>query len=123
MERTFSYEERAARLRAVADETRIRLLRALLAGEKCVIELVEALGLEQPTVSHHLGLLRRAGLVTARREGKRVVYAVSPEVRPGDGDASSLDLGCCRIEFRPLAAEGGGFIPHHASRPAKQATL
>jgi ArsR family transcriptional regulator len=105
MEHTFSYEERAERLRAVADETRLRILRTLLAGEKCVLELGAALGLEQPTVSHHLGLLRRARLVTARREGKRVVYAVSPEVRPVDGDESSLDLGCCRISFRPLAGE------------------
>lgn len=102
---TFTYGERAARLRAVADETRLRILRTLLVGEKCVTELAKALRLEQPTVSHHLGLLRQAGLVAARRKGKRVVYAVSPEVRPGDGDGFSLDLGCCRITFRPLAAE------------------
>ena len=105
MECTFSYEERAERLRAVADETRIRILRILLDGAQCVTELAQSLGLEQPTVSHHLGLLRRAKLVTAQRQGKRVLYAVAPEVRPVDGEASSLDLGCCRIAFRPLAQE------------------
>lgn len=105
MDRSFSYAERAARLRAVADEIRLRILRSLLAGEKCVLDLSAALGLEEPTVSHHLALLRNAKLVVARREGKRVVYAVAPEVCPGDGDGTSLDLGCCRISFRPLAPD------------------
>ena len=102
MDRSFSYKDRAARLRAVADQTRLRILRSLLSGEKCVLDLSDALGLEQPTVSHHLGLLRSAKLVTTRREGKRVVYAVAPGVRPVDGDETCLDLGCCQISFRPL---------------------
>jgi len=100
--RSFTYAERAARLRAVADETRVRILRALLQKDQCVTEIAVALGLGQPTVSHHLAILRQAGLVAPRREGKRVVYAVSPEVRPVDGEESCLELGCCRISFRPL---------------------
>jgi len=102
MEHTFTYRERAERLRAVADETRIRLLRTLCKGEKCVSEMAELLGLEQPTVSHHLGILRRAGLVEARRDGPRVVYALSAPLRPSAGAGHGLNLGCCRIEFKPL---------------------
>lgn len=89
----------------MADETRGRVLRSLLRKDQCVTEIAAILGLEQPTVSHHLAILRQAGLVVPRREGKRTFYAVSPEVRPVDGEESCLELGCCRISFRPLPEE------------------
>lgn len=101
MDHTFTYQERAERLRAVADETRIRLLRTLCEGEKYVSELADRLGLAQPTVSHHLAILRRAGLVEARRDGPRVVYALPESLHPPAKEELILDLGCCRIEFKP----------------------
>lgn len=61
-------------VKAMADETRQRILSLLQRGEMNVGELTEALGLTQPTVSHHLVLMRRAGLVFRRREGKQVFY-------------------------------------------------
>lgn len=60
--------------KALADPTRLRLLRLLDAAELHVNELVEVLELPQPTVSRHLGVLLRAGLVTRRRDGQWTFY-------------------------------------------------
>ena len=61
--------------KALADPTRQKILEMLLQGEKTVSEIVEAFQLSQPTISHHLELLSRYGLLTSRKEGKRVYYA------------------------------------------------
>lgn len=63
--------------KALADETRQAILRMLLQGEMCVSDIVNAFGLSQPTISHHLGTLKNAGLVSSRKEGKQVYYAVN----------------------------------------------
>jgi len=63
--------------RAMADETRQRILVLLLEGEKGAGDIVAAFPTSQPTVSHHLGILRQMGLVTARKEGKQVYYALN----------------------------------------------
>jgi ArsR family transcriptional regulator len=65
----------------VADPARLRLLSLLQAqpgGEACVCHLTEPLRLSQPTVSHHLGVLLRAGLVTRERRGTWAWYRVVP---------------------------------------------
>jgi len=67
----------ALRFRALGDETRLRLLETLATGERCVSDLMDALGLGQSLVSHHLRALREAGLVTVRRDGRRIHYAIS----------------------------------------------
>ncbi|WIN00842.1 metalloregulator ArsR/SmtB family transcription factor [Actinoplanes oblitus] len=64
-------------LSMLADPTRLRLLAALLPGERDVSALTAATGSARPAVSQHLGKLRLAGLVRVRREGRRQVYAVS----------------------------------------------
>jgi len=64
-------------LAAVAEPTRMRLLALLQGGEACVCDLYGALDLPQPLVSRHLGVLRRAGLVTARREGLWMHYSLA----------------------------------------------
>jgi ArsR family transcriptional regulator len=65
--------------KALADETRQAILRLLLQGEMCVSDIVEAFGLSQPTISHHLGILKNVGLVSSRKEGKQVYYATNQE--------------------------------------------
>jgi len=61
----------------LADETRLRILEMLgRRKELCVRDLWERLGQSQPAVSHHLGLLRMAGLVDTRQEGKHVYYRI-----------------------------------------------
>ena len=59
---------------ALADETRLRLLSLIRGGEICVCHLQGVLQTNQPKVSRHLAYLRRAGLVTAREEGKWTHY-------------------------------------------------
>lgn len=67
---------------ALGDPVRLRLMSLLLTaevGEVCACDLVEPVGKSQPTVSHHLKVLRDAGLVTATRRGTYIWYAVVPE--------------------------------------------
>ncbi|MHC4948629.1 MAG: ArsR/SmtB family transcription factor [Planctomycetota bacterium] len=66
-------------LRLLADPTRLRLLRLLQYKELNVSAICRRLELAQPTVSHHLGLLRSVGLVNNRRQGKQVFYRLNPE--------------------------------------------
>lgn len=68
--------------KALADESRIRILAALRQGELSVGEIVQALGLGQSRVSRHLNILAAAGLVVSRRDGRWVFYAL-PENGPG----------------------------------------
>ncbi|MCK4873368.1 MAG: winged helix-turn-helix transcriptional regulator [Phycisphaerales bacterium] len=65
--------------RLLSDPTRLRILRILSDGERHVTSLCQLLSLPQPTVSHHLGLLRGAGVATGRRAGKQVYYRLNPE--------------------------------------------
>jgi ArsR family transcriptional regulator len=78
-----------ALLAAVAEPTRLRLLALIAPGEVCVCDLVGALDLPQPLVSRHLGVLRRAGLVSARRDGLWMHYSLA-EPRSA-GHAKLLD--------------------------------
>jgi ArsR family transcriptional regulator len=68
---------------SLANDTRLRSLVLLLGHEElCVCELTHALGLSQPQVSRHLGLLRESGLVTDRRKGQWVYYRIHRDL-PG----------------------------------------
>jgi len=64
-------------VKALADETRQAILELLQAQEMNVGDIAAHFRVTQPTISYHLGLLRRAGLVVARREGRQVVYAAN----------------------------------------------
>jgi ArsR family transcriptional regulator len=72
----------AEAFKALGDPVRLRLLSLLATaaeGEVCACDLVEPVGKSQPTVSHHLKVLREAGLVTAAKRGVNIWYAVVPE--------------------------------------------
>jgi len=60
--------------RALADETRVRIVALLSHGELCVCHVEHALAVAQPTVSRHLAILRAAGIVDSRRDGSWVYY-------------------------------------------------
>jgi ArsR family transcriptional regulator, arsenate/arsenite/antimonite-responsive transcriptional repressor len=64
--------------RAVADPTRLRILNLLRGGERCVCELTDTLRCPQPKASRHLAYLRKAGLVTARKQGLWAYYKLAP---------------------------------------------
>ena len=75
-------DQLAKALKTIADPARLRLLSLIQAqpdGEACVCHLTEPLGLSQPTVSHHLKVLRTAGLVERERRGSWAYYRVVPE--------------------------------------------
>jgi DNA-binding transcriptional ArsR family regulator len=64
-------------LKALANETRLKMLRLLSIREMCVCELTVALDLTQPTASHHLNILQNVGLLEDRKDGKWVFYSVA----------------------------------------------
>jgi len=68
--------------KALADATRLRILRLLMAGEVCVCDIHETLKIPQAKASRHLAYLRRAGLVATRREGLWVHYSLSKSADP-----------------------------------------
>jgi len=69
----------AEAMKTLADGTRLRLLLLLREGEANVSDLCTRMGLAQPIVSHHLGLLRMAGWVSNRRQGKNIYYRLAGE--------------------------------------------
>lgn len=68
--------------KALADVTRLRIVRLLMAGEVCVCDIHDSLKIPQAKASRHLAYLRRAGLVTTRREGLWVHYSLSKSADP-----------------------------------------
>ena len=77
----------AALFAALADPTRLRLMNLIAGREVCVCHLVEVLDQGQPKISRHLAYLRKAGVVTARREGKWMNYRLCP---PADEAVASI---------------------------------
>ncbi len=86
-------------LKVLADETRLAVMRRLMQGPQRVGELNEQLHVEQTLLSHHLRVLRDAGLVSSRRIGKSVEYKISDRVESKRRGAV-LELGCCKLDFR-----------------------
>ena len=66
-------------LKALADPIRMEVVQTLAGGERCVCDLTEALGLAQSRLSFHLKVMRQAGLITAREEGRWVYYKLAPQ--------------------------------------------
>ena len=86
----------ALRFRALGDETRLRILEQLIAGECSVTDLTERVDIGQSLMSHHLRILREAGLVAVRREGRWIHYSTAEPA-----------LAACRLaldEMEPMRA-------------------
>ena len=92
--------------RALSDETRLAVLELLRFGERCVCDLQSDLDVAQSRLSFHLRVLRDAGLVVDRRDGRWSFYALAPEaieelhdlvvaLRPGPGRLPVLQEDCC----------------------------
>ncbi|MBY0521803.1 MAG: metalloregulator ArsR/SmtB family transcription factor [Gemmataceae bacterium] len=86
-------------LKALGDPDRLRIIQCLQDGPKNVSELSALLSAELANVSHHLRVLRDAGLVCDSKQGKFVVYSLHPEVFRHGKLTDSLDLGCCKLEL------------------------
>lgn len=79
MSRSSKGEDLVGLFAALADTTRLRLLNLMAGREICVCHFVEILGQSQPKISRHLAYLRRAGIVSARRDGKWMHYRILPQ--------------------------------------------
>lgn len=77
--RTATIQDYVPLFRALCHPTRAQIIEFLLSGERCVCEMTGPLDLSQPLVSHHLGLLREAGIVNVRDEGARTYYSINRE--------------------------------------------
>jgi DNA-binding transcriptional ArsR family regulator len=95
----------AARLRAIGDPTRLRLLDALRDGERSVQELTDLLGAGQQNVSKHLGVLHGAGIVSRRKVGTSVRYAVAD---PAVYELCEQVCGSLQAQLAELTALVGG---------------
>ena len=118
---------------ALADATRLRLLNLMDGREVCVCYFVEILRQGQPKISRHLAYLRKAGIVSARREGKWMHYRILPQAdeaaasilaavlaslradRQMQGDRAKLERACCAPQKLVM--------PEGAPRPAPVAKL
>jgi DNA-binding transcriptional ArsR family regulator len=99
----------ARKLSALAAPERLRIISLLRQGPLNVSEIEEQLGIKLVNVSHHLSVLRHAGLVEAEKRGRFVYYSLPPgALCPDgpDGTTEHLDLGCCRLEL-PAPDEKG----------------
>ena len=68
--------------KALSDETRLRIFLLFIQSEElCVCELVNILNMEQSRISHSIRILREAGLIVSRREGRWIIYSVNPEIK------------------------------------------
>ena len=91
---------RAAELfHALSDRTRLSIIQRLRAGERCVCELTDALEAAQSRLSFHLKVLKDAGLVTDRREGRWMYYVLNPDALAEVGDLAET------LAAAPTAAE------------------
>ncbi len=90
-------------LKALADRSRMRLVKRLVSGDAIVNDLAAALDLSQYNVSKHLRVLRHAGIVDVRSDGTRREYFIAPAVRHRlDKKGTSLDFGCCTFHLDRL---------------------
>ncbi|HSZ56480.1 MAG TPA: metalloregulator ArsR/SmtB family transcription factor [Tepidisphaeraceae bacterium] len=90
--------------RLLSDKTRVKILFLLTQGERNVSSLCQELRLPQPTVSHHLGLLRSRNLITNRRNGKQVFYGFNGEMSEGEQGTMTFHAASFKIN---VAAKSG----------------
>jgi predicted transcriptional regulator len=90
-------------LKALADRTRLRLIKALLGNRASVNELTEQLGISQYNTSKHLRVLKNAHIVDMEPVGARREYFIAPEFRRRlQREGPVLDFGCCTFRFDQL---------------------
>jgi DNA-binding transcriptional ArsR family regulator len=103
----------ARQLSALAAPERIKIIRFLCKGPHNVTEIAEMLKTAPVNVAHHLGVLRHAGIVRGRKQGRFVYYSLTPgfiQTDAAEVGKEYFDLGCCRLEVPP-----GGEAEHGPS--------
>ena len=97
----FQSKSCANQLKALADPLRLKIIDLLRHGEMAVGDISEFLEVEIATVSHHLKILKKAHFVECKRDGRHIIYALTPDLlqKPRGSTKQFLNLGCCRIEI------------------------
>jgi DNA-binding transcriptional ArsR family regulator len=108
---TAAADDASALLKAMANRHRLIIICQLVGQERSVGELAELLNIRDSTVSQHLALLRKEGLVTARRDGQTIWYSI------GSLQARELARALYRLYCPPLAAGGPKARRPRAERP------
>jgi DNA-binding transcriptional ArsR family regulator len=103
MKTSSDFEKCAARLKALADPERLRIVQCLFEGERNVSQIATFLRDDVVNVSHHLSVLRHASIVATERKGRFISYRLHPDVADMARQESSgqqIDLGCCCFTLR-----------------------
>ena len=119
---------------AIVDPTRVRIIASLRRGGLCVCELVDALEINQSTLSGHLQVLRQTGLVTTRKEGRWIYYSLTDQrtaliealfsnIQPDGGTDPRLRRDSRRIERRLAIRKNGRCVLGFTELEKHQATL
>ena len=88
-------------LKAVSDLNRIKILELLSKSEMCVTDIVKNMKLDQPKVSHHLAILKRARIVLTKKQGRRIYYYFNPAIYKKPSEyVDKIDFGFCSVEFK-----------------------
>jgi ArsR family transcriptional regulator len=102
--------------RLLSDKTRLNILLSLVKGERNVTSLCEELRLPQPTVSHHLGLLRVNNMIANHRRGKQVFYSLHGAVALIDDATLEINAGHLCVRITRQASSGVHLSVHHPER-------
>ena len=73
------YKLYEAVFKALADEARLKILHMISSGELCGCEILDSFQFSQATLSYHMKLMTESGLVSCRRDGKKMLYSIAPE--------------------------------------------
>ncbi|HEX4609203.1 MAG TPA: metalloregulator ArsR/SmtB family transcription factor [Urbifossiella sp.] len=96
-------------LSALAAPERLKIVRFLSDGPRCVSDIADMLKVPAVNVSHHLNVLKQSGLIRGKKTGRFVHYGLAPGVLEDAADAGipreALNLGCCRLEL-PTGRDG-----------------
>ena len=93
-----------AALKALSEETRLRILRLLFKHSLSVNDISERLGVSQYNVSKHLRVMREAGLLKSEKQGKQRIHSVADELKSQvAANNNVLDLGCCTFRLDKLS--------------------
>lgn len=106
-EDNFQSKSCADQLKALSEPLRLRIVDLLRSGEKTVSDISQTLDTELVTVSHHLKILKQAGLIESERNGRFIVYRLREDLvqKVAGSSRQFLNLGCCRIEVPNSASE------------------
>ena len=90
-------------LKALADESRLQIIRELLKNDSSVTSLSNALSIKIYNISRHLKILETSGLICKRKEGNSRIYSISEELMDRFSQKEQiLDLGCCKFTFKEM---------------------